>query len=43
MKKEWIKAPENPFNKPTIAYNEGSNVKQNTLPEQIDSDEEEDN
>jgi len=43
MKKEWIKAPENPFNKPTIAYNEGSNLKQNTLPEQIDSDEEEDN
>ncbi len=42
MKKEWMKAPENPFNKPTVAYNEGSNLKQkqNSLPEEKDSDEE---
>ena len=35
-----MKAPENPFNKPTMAYNEGSIAKQKTLPEQSDSDEE---
>ena len=39
LKKEWMKAPENPFNKPTMPYNEGSISKQNTLPEQTDSDE----
>lgn len=27
LKKEWMKAPENPFNKPTRAYNEGSGLK----------------
>jgi len=43
LKKQWMKAPENPFNKPTKAYNEGSNLKQNSLPEEKDSDEEEDN
>jgi len=39
LKKEWMKSPSNPFNKPTKAYNEGSNSNQNTLPEQNDSDE----
>lgn len=38
LKKEWMKAPENPFNKPTKSYNEGTISKQNTLPEQNDSD-----
>jgi len=42
LKKEWIKAPENPFNKSTKVYNEGSNLKQNSLPEEKDSDEDED-
>jgi hypothetical protein len=40
LKKEWMKSPDNPFNKPTKAYNEGSVAKQNTLPELKDSDEE---
>ena len=39
LKKEWMKAPENPFNKPTKTYNEGSISKQKSLPEQDDSDE----
>ncbi|UJR24560.1 hypothetical protein I4U23_005935 [Adineta vaga] len=38
LKKEWMKSPDNPFNKPTKAYNEGGNLKQNTLPEENDSD-----
>jgi hypothetical protein len=42
LKKEWIKAPENPFNKPTKGYNEGLNLKQNSLTEEKDSDEDED-
>ena len=40
LKKEWMKAPENPFNKQTKAYNEGSISQQKSLPEQSDSDEE---
>jgi hypothetical protein len=40
LKKEWMKAPENPFNKRTMAYNETSNLKQNSLPEEKDSDDE---
>lgn len=39
LKKEWIKAPENPFNKPTMTYNESSISKQKSLPEQDESDE----
>jgi hypothetical protein len=39
LKKDWIKSPDNPFNKPTKAYNDG-NLKQNQLPEEKDSDEE---
>jgi hypothetical protein len=39
LKKDWMKSPDNPFNKPTKAYNEGMNLKQNTLPEQLESDE----
>jgi len=42
LKKEWMKAPENPFNKPTKGYNEPSGLKQNSLPEEKDSDEDED-
>lgn len=38
LKKEWMKSPDNPFNKPTKAYNEGSVLKQNPLPEDKDSD-----
>ncbi len=41
LKNEWMKAPENPFNKPTKAYNELSASKQNSLPEEKDSDEDE--
>ena len=43
LKKEWMKAPENPFNKQTTAYNEPSNSKQKqiSLPEEKDSDDEE--
>jgi hypothetical protein len=40
LKKEWMKSPDNPFNKPIKAYNEGLNLKQNSLPEVKDSDEE---
>ena len=42
LKKEWMKAPENPFHRPTVAYNEPSHAKQkqNALPEEKDSDEE---
>ncbi|CAF1338882.1 unnamed protein product [Adineta ricciae] len=39
MKKEWMKSPDNPFNKPTKAYNDMGNFKQN-LPEEKDSDDE---
>ncbi|CAF0868633.1 unnamed protein product [Adineta ricciae] len=39
MKKEWMKSPDNPFNKPTKAYNDTGNLKQN-LPEEKDSDDE---
>lgn len=38
LKKDWMKAPENPFNKPTKAYNEPSKQKQLSLPEEKDSD-----
>lgn len=36
LKKEWMKAPENPFNRPTKAYNQGSGLKPD-LPEENDS------
>ena len=38
LKKEWMKSSNNPFNKPTKAYNEGPILKQNSLLEEKDSD-----
>ncbi|CAF4306751.1 unnamed protein product [Adineta steineri] len=38
LKKEWMKSPDNPFNKPTKAYNELGNSKQYNLPEEKGSD-----
>jgi hypothetical protein len=40
LKKEWMKAPENPFNKPIKPYNQGTNIKPNSLEEQNHSDQE---
>lgn len=37
LKKEWMKSPDNPFNKPTKAYNEGGNLK---MKNQINEDSE---
>ncbi|CAF1368377.1 unnamed protein product [Adineta steineri] len=37
LKKEWMKSPDNSFNKPTKAYNELGNSKQYNLPEEKDS------
>ena len=41
LKKEWMKSPDNPFNKPIKAYNEGSNLKQTMPNEENESDEDE--
>ncbi|CAF2374073.1 unnamed protein product [Rotaria sp. Silwood2] len=30
LKKEWMKSPDNPFNRPTKAYNEGNSLTKNT-------------
>ena len=43
LKKEWMKSPDNPFNKPIKAYNDESILKQNTLPEEKDSHDDDDN
>jgi hypothetical protein len=40
LKKEWMKSPANPFNKPTKAYNETGNLKHNNLTEENDSEDE---
>ncbi|CAF0886612.1 unnamed protein product [Rotaria sp. Silwood1] len=38
LKKEWMKSPDNPFNRPTKAYNQGSNLTQGTRPEEKDEE-----
>ena len=40
LKKEWMKSPDNPFNKPIKAYNEISNLKQMNVPEEKHSEDE---
>ncbi|CAF3343899.1 unnamed protein product [Rotaria socialis] len=42
LKKEWMKSPDNPFNKPTKAYNQGSVLPQNVPANVEDSDHDED-
>ncbi|CAF4437202.1 unnamed protein product, partial [Rotaria magnacalcarata] len=42
LKKEWMKSPDNPFNKPTKAYNQGSILPQNVPANVEDSDHDED-
>ncbi|CAF0916303.1 unnamed protein product [Rotaria sordida] len=36
LKKEWMKSPDNPFNRPTKSYNQGSNLTQNMRTEEKD-------